>query len=86
MPEARSRLAPSSEEPALRFDPVTATEPAPLETKQNVFTVSGLNVYYGDFRAVRAVVHQGASVEDAHRIYLEEKEQAHAGGGVLQQP
>ncbi len=39
----------------------------------------------GMIRAVRAVVHDRAAVDSAHAIYLEEKERARAGSGLLQQ-
>jgi len=50
----------------------------------------GRNIFQSDcpvgmIRAVRAVVHDGASVDDAFGIYVEEKERAGAGRGVLQQ-
>jgi len=51
----------------------------------------GRNIFQSDcpvgmIRAVRAVVHKDAGVEDAYRIYLEEKEKSRAGSGLLQQP
>lgn len=51
----------------------------------------GRNIFQSDcpvgmIRAVRAVVHEGASVEGAYDIYREEKAGSRAGGGVLQQP
>ena len=51
----------------------------------------GRNIFQSDcavgmIRAVRAVVQENATVEDAFRIYREEKERAHAGSGLLQQP
>lgn len=51
----------------------------------------GRNIFQSDcpvgmIRAVRAVVHEGASVEDAYGVYAEEKEKTRARGGVLQQP
>jgi putative autoinducer-2 (AI-2) aldolase len=50
----------------------------------------GRNIFQSDcpvgmIRAVRAVVQEGADVETAFGIYLEEKERAGAGRGVLQQ-
>jgi len=50
----------------------------------------GRNIFQSDcpvgmIRAVRAVVHEGASVEAAHEIYAGEKERAGAGSGLLQQ-
>jgi putative autoinducer-2 (AI-2) aldolase len=51
----------------------------------------GRNIFQSDcpvgmIRAVRSVVHGGASPADAYAIYSEEKDKAHAGRGVLQQP
>lgn len=51
----------------------------------------GRNIFQSDcpvgmIRAVRAVVHEDASVEDAFGIYRQEKENSRASGGVLQQP
>ncbi|MDX1388300.1 MAG: 3-hydroxy-5-phosphonooxypentane-2,4-dione thiolase [Acidobacteriota bacterium] len=51
----------------------------------------GRNIFQSDcpvgmIRAVRAVVHDDASVDDAYQIYSDEKEATRAGGGVLQQP
>jgi putative autoinducer-2 (AI-2) aldolase len=51
----------------------------------------GRNIFQSDcpvgmIRAVRSVVHDRANVEDAHGIYMEEKEKSRAGSGVLQQP
>ena len=51
----------------------------------------GRNIFQSDcpvgmIRAVRAVVHDDASVDDAYRIYSDEKEATRAGSGVLQQP
>jgi hypothetical protein len=37
----------------------------------------------GVIRAVRAVVHDGASVDEAHAIYTLEREQGVAGRGLL---
>jgi putative autoinducer-2 (AI-2) aldolase len=50
----------------------------------------GRNIFQSDspvgmIRAVRAVVQENATVDDAYGIYVEEKEQSRAGGGVLQQ-
>lgn len=50
----------------------------------------GRNIFQSDcpvgmIRAVRAVVHQGASVDDAFAIYEQEKESSGADRGVLQQ-
>ncbi len=44
----------------------------------------GRNIFQSDcpvgmIRAVKAVVHENASVEQAHGIYLEERERAGAG-------
>ena len=49
----------------------------------------GRNIFQSDcpvgmIRAVRAVVHDDATVDDAYGIYQKEKE-SRAGGGVLQQ-
>jgi putative autoinducer-2 (AI-2) aldolase len=51
----------------------------------------GRNIFQSDcpvgmIRAVRAVVHENAAVEDAYAIYLGERNRIRAGGGVLQQP
>jgi 3-hydroxy-5-phosphonooxypentane-2,4-dione thiolase len=51
----------------------------------------GRNIFQSDspvgmIRAVRAVVHEGASVETAYGIYRNEKEIAGAGGGLSKQP
>jgi putative autoinducer-2 (AI-2) aldolase len=50
----------------------------------------GRNIFQSDcprgmIRAVRAVVHDGAGVDQAHEIYREERERAGAGRGLLQQ-
>jgi putative autoinducer-2 (AI-2) aldolase len=50
----------------------------------------GRNIFQSDspvgmIRAVRSVVHEGASVDDAYGIYMDEKENAVAGRGVLHQ-
>jgi putative autoinducer-2 (AI-2) aldolase len=50
----------------------------------------GRNIFQSDcpvgmIRAVRAVVHENASVEDGYGIYVDEKERTGAGRGVLQQ-
>jgi putative autoinducer-2 (AI-2) aldolase len=50
----------------------------------------GRNIFQSDcpvgmIRAVRSVVHENAGVEEAHRIYLDEKERSGAGSGLLQQ-
>ena len=47
----------------------------------------GRNIFQSDcpvgmIRAVRAVVHEGAGIDDAHTIYLEERERAGAGRGL----
>jgi putative autoinducer-2 (AI-2) aldolase len=50
----------------------------------------GRNIFQSDcpagmIRAVRAVVHDGAGVDEAHGIYREERERSGAGRGLLQQ-
>ena len=50
----------------------------------------GRNIFQSDcpvgmILAVRAVVHENASVKHAYEIYVEEKERAGAGSGLLQQ-
>jgi putative autoinducer-2 (AI-2) aldolase len=50
----------------------------------------GRNIFQSDspvgmIQAVRSVVHEGASVEDAYGIYMDEKENSVAGSGVLHQ-
>jgi putative autoinducer-2 (AI-2) aldolase len=50
----------------------------------------GRNIFQSDcpvgmIRAVRAVVHEGASVDQAFEIYREEKDKSGAGRGLLQQ-
>jgi len=50
----------------------------------------GRNIFQSDspvgmIRAVRAVVHEGATVDEAFAVYRDEKERAGARGGVLQQ-
>lgn len=51
----------------------------------------GRNIFQSDcpvgmIRAVRAVVHENADVDEAFEIYSEEKDRSRADGGVLQQP
>ena len=50
----------------------------------------GRNIFQSDcpvgmIRAVRSVVHDGTSVDEAHEIYAEEKARSGAGSGLLQQ-
>ncbi len=50
----------------------------------------GRNIFQSDcpvgmIRAVRAVVHDNASIKDAFKIYQDEKERSGAGSGLLQQ-